>query len=613
MQNAQSTPDTDTALGPSGVLVLAGYGLGLTVARGHLIAEDGLGSPRRVRRFPRVGTGLRRVIIAGHRGHVSLDALTWCYETGVSVVQLDADAEIVAFGGPPMLNDVKLRRAQAFAAYTPVGAAVAKRLIHAKLEGQAHLAARLPDGRDASTSLAALLPVLDEARTIERVRYVEARAAALYWSFWERVPLTFARRDLPKIPQHWLQVGTRRSSISPGPVKATSPAHAILNYLYAILEAEAVRALRAVGCDPALGVLHVDTPTRPSLACDLMEPLRPVVDAFVHRLLRERVFLKSDFFERRNGNCRLLPSLTEPLSATAPEWGERLAPWVEEVASMLRTAAAPFVPEQESDVPLPAWVSRLTRSPLTGQNRSHRRFRPTMATRVPDLATMHLPNRCRSCGVGMGMRERTFCDDCLAAHRRESGARGVAVIQAVASSRRELPPLRSPETRRKLSARTRAENARRRAWEEAHKGRPNPGRFREEFDGRLGAVPIEDLMRGTGFTRSNCRAIREGRSIPHPMYWEAIRSVVVNYERTHAPEERFDQRAPEMSRWRREIAPLLERIGAAGIERVTGLSKSYSRRVLHGHHVPHPRHWPALLRETQSGAGVERKRRVTRR
>jgi CRISPR/Cas system-associated endonuclease Cas1 len=37
----------------------------------------------------------------------------------------------------------------------------------------------------------------------------------------------------------------------------------------------------ALGLDPGIGFLHVDTPNRDSLACDLMEVARADVDAFL--------------------------------------------------------------------------------------------------------------------------------------------------------------------------------------------------------------------------------------------------------------------------------------------------------------------------------------------
>ena len=55
----------------------------------------------------------------------------------------------------------------------------------------------------------------------------------------------------------------------------------MLNYLYALLESEARLAATSLGLDPGIGFLHVDTDARDSLACDLMEAVRPQVDAFL--------------------------------------------------------------------------------------------------------------------------------------------------------------------------------------------------------------------------------------------------------------------------------------------------------------------------------------------
>ncbi len=60
-----------------------------------------------------------------------------------------------------------------------------------------------------------------------------------------------------------------------------NPANALLNYLYAILESEAAIAARIVGLDPGMGIYHVDQDNCDSLAADLMEPIRPIVDRYL--------------------------------------------------------------------------------------------------------------------------------------------------------------------------------------------------------------------------------------------------------------------------------------------------------------------------------------------
>jgi CRISPR-associated endonuclease Cas1 len=101
--------------------------------------------------------------------------------------------------------------------------------------------------------------------------------------------------------------------------KAVNPANAVLNYLYALLEAEARIAALAVELDPMVGLLHSDTSARDSLAFDLMEPIRPAVDSYLLDLLERRTFTKADFFEQLDGHCRIMPPLTEDLASSVSQ------------------------------------------------------------------------------------------------------------------------------------------------------------------------------------------------------------------------------------------------------------------------------------------------------
>jgi CRISPR/Cas system-associated endonuclease Cas1 len=90
-----------------------------------------------------------------------------------------------------------------------------------------------------------------------------------------------------------------------------------------------------MGLDPGIGFLHVDTPNRDSLACDLMEVCRPKVDAFVLNWLQSEPLRRSDFWEDRNGNCRIVSSLASKLCETADTWRKLMAPVAEYVAQEL--------------------------------------------------------------------------------------------------------------------------------------------------------------------------------------------------------------------------------------------------------------------------------------
>jgi CRISPR-associated protein Cas1 len=98
---------------------------------------------------------------------------------------------------------------------------------------------------------------------------------------------------------------------------------AILNYLYAILEAETRLACLTVGLDPGLGLVHVDYRNRDSFALDLMEAARLQVDTHLLELLQTRKFTRRAFAETARGVYRINPPLSHELAETAPRGGGR--------------------------------------------------------------------------------------------------------------------------------------------------------------------------------------------------------------------------------------------------------------------------------------------------
>jgi CRISPR-associated protein Cas1 len=104
-----------------GVLTLFGFGIKVRVEKGHLLLHDGIGPERREARLPRVGHGLRRLVIIGSEGFISLAALRWLADQEAALVLLERDGHVLASAGPaPGLDDARLRRAQALALRTGV-------------------------------------------------------------------------------------------------------------------------------------------------------------------------------------------------------------------------------------------------------------------------------------------------------------------------------------------------------------------------------------------------------------------------------------------------------------------------------------------------------------
>src|SRR5437870_9145846 len=134
-------PQSHNSVAPRhGVVTLFGYGIQVRVDRGHLLVEDGIGADRRHARFPRVGHGLKRLVVIGSDGMVSLAALRWLADQDAAFVMLDRDGSVLATTGPVRPSDSKLRRAQALAAQTGVDLTIARELISRKLAGQERVA-----------------------------------------------------------------------------------------------------------------------------------------------------------------------------------------------------------------------------------------------------------------------------------------------------------------------------------------------------------------------------------------------------------------------------------------------------------------------------------------
>jgi CRISPR-associated endonuclease Cas1 len=152
----------------------------------------------------------------------------------------------------------------------------------------------------------------------------EAYGALAYWRAWHDLPIQFSQSDSQRVPAHWQVFGSCVSPLTKSPRLAVNPPNAMLNYLYAILESEVRLAIAEIGLDPGIGVPHSDTRTRDSLACDLMEPVRPQVDAFVLGWLRRTLLQRKWFFEERNGNVGL-PGSSRPSLRSPQGFGNK--PW----------------------------------------------------------------------------------------------------------------------------------------------------------------------------------------------------------------------------------------------------------------------------------------------
>lgn len=511
---AISSPAWPADLAPRrGILVLQGYGLDVRVWRGRLRVADGIGADRREAIVHRATGGLRRLVVLGHTGTVTLDAIRWLADVGAGYLQIDADGRVLASFGPQGTDRPHLRRSQASALDTALGDGIARRLVAEKIAAQAETLAavdRLANVTDVTVrSMRVAADALHVAVGRDEIRRTEAAAAAAYWSAWSAVTVRFAGRDPGVVPEHWRIVGGRSSALTGAPRVATNPANALLNYLYALLEGEAAIAARIVGLDPGLGVLHADLDSRDSLASDLMEPIRPRVDRFVLDLLAERSFATADFHETRQGSCRITSDLARELAATSPVWGRLVGRVAEDVARLLTDPNRSAPP-----------------TPITGRRRAAARPsgpRPRLAKAF--VATV--PPRCTSCGQPTAGRRQTCSDGC-ARDAADDNSKSFAAAGAVrlaelrdAGFQRDL----GPAARRRIGTRASELLRAAREWQRTHAWPDDMRVFCREILPLLHGATAREIAFVTGLSIGYCRRVKSGVVTPHPMWWESLRAL----------------------------------------------------------------------------------------
>jgi hypothetical protein len=331
------------------------------------------------------------------------------------------------------------------------------------------------------------------------------------------VACRFAALDAEKVPAHWSLFGSRASQLrrsGRSPREAADPINALLNYGYALAEAEARLAIRAVGLDPGLGIVHTDIRNRDSLALDLLEPLRPVVERHVLTLLAARHFTRADFHETRQGACRLLPPLTHELAAHMAEYAQAIGPIAEQVAHALASSS-------------PGKIALTT--PLSRHNNSAVQKRGSKPRRSGyQAAPLKSMPTCKSCGAKLFNKTRQYCTGCWTVTRAALNDQRIQASRtAIAAARAQgRDPSQTAEARAKRRESLIAAKAAEREWDAAaDQPAITEQQLYEEVLPRLAEAPLSKIERATGLANSSCSRIRSGRMTPHPRHWDALASL----------------------------------------------------------------------------------------
>jgi CRISPR-associated protein Cas1 len=238
---------------------------------------------------------LERVYI---RGHVRIDSavLGKLGSLGVGVIILSGRRGDPTLFLPRPHHDARIRINQIRLAETPNGrTSVIRWLLRLKLQAHLELLAEMLETRPnlrlpllaGTRVLQGLLRQIDRTSEPNALRGLEGAAAAGYFkAIAEVFPEELAFRTRVRRPP-------------------TDPVNSLLSLGYTMLTAEATLAAYGHGLDPDVGFLHVPEFGRASLACDLVEPVRPLIDRFAWRAFAEQRFRARDFSTEKDGACLL--------------------------------------------------------------------------------------------------------------------------------------------------------------------------------------------------------------------------------------------------------------------------------------------------------------------
>lgn len=176
---------------------------------------------------------------------------------------------------------------------------------------------RLLDAADTVSRVAAKVPSCDSVGTL---RGLEGGAAAAYFAALAALfPPSFGFEGRDRRPPH-------------------DPVNALLSLTYTLVHWEWVRECEVIGLDPMVGFYHELDYGRESLACDLVEPVRPDVDRWVWGLCRTRTFDSRDFSsDGERPGCYLKKGARGRYYEAYETWaGSRRSAWRAETEALAR-------------------------------------------------------------------------------------------------------------------------------------------------------------------------------------------------------------------------------------------------------------------------------------
>ena len=300
-------------------LYLSGYGVSLSVNSGKLHVKSGktkeVATPQETVLIPKLHD-CERIVIYGHSGNISLDAIKWIAKQDINLIVLNWDGRLLTNIVRPEVGQGQTRLEQYKASESDIGIGIGQKIIEAKIANSRivldWICSRYPSIKEEKAScfkeIEDYAQRLANAKSRRDILGIEGMVARNHWEIISSVfdkKLDFLGRNCGKTGK---------------PMGAIDHINALFNYGYAILESECWRAANANGLDPYVGFIHESTKGKAPLIYDLQEPFRWLVDVAIINALEHKTFKRSDFILTENYNMRLRPEaaakLTEELDRT---------------------------------------------------------------------------------------------------------------------------------------------------------------------------------------------------------------------------------------------------------------------------------------------------------
>ncbi|MFT4256102.1 MAG: CRISPR-associated endonuclease Cas1 [Pseudoxanthomonas sp.] len=283
------------------------------------------------------------------RGNVTLQAsvLGKLGERGVGVTILSGRR-----GNPSLMlarphNDARRRVEQTRLSLDP-GFCLdyAKHIIRTKIQRQCEwfdqLRQQRPQDRYALTHAMRLLqgqlPRIGDMQQLDSLRGLEGAAASTYFAGLRAI-----------VPASLDFTGRNRCP-------PRDPFNALLSLTYTLVNSEAAMALHTAGFDPCIGFYHQLAFGRQSLACDLLETVRPLADRFCLQLVSSQT-LTDEHFSQTSGSCLLgkagrahyYGAYEQFAGSLRRDLGHSVENLVRRIAPLISTSDAEFLKNNDHD------------------------------------------------------------------------------------------------------------------------------------------------------------------------------------------------------------------------------------------------------------------------